>query len=284
MFDFRLNTFLKLCETMNYRRAAELLNVTQPSVTQHIQYLEAYYKCKLFIYDGKKLTMTPQAYTLKKYAVSMQYQEKKLIESMVHTKGCCFNIGATKTIGEYAIGNQISKFLECKDNRISIQIENTNKILELLDKGKIDFGIVEGHFNKNEYASKLYRTEPFVGFCNKNHKFAGKTVTINEILKQDIVTREEGSGTREILEQLLTKYNYSIENFNRNISVNNLGLISSLVENNCGITFAYLSAGIDNEKLSPFYVKGNMLEREFNYVFLKDTKAKEFVEIFDKYK
>ena len=49
MLDFRLNTFLTLCDTMNYRRAAEILNVTQPSVTQHIQYLERYYDCDLFI-------------------------------------------------------------------------------------------------------------------------------------------------------------------------------------------------------------------------------------------
>lgn len=284
MLDFRLNTFLTLCDTMNYRRAAEILNVTQPSVTQHIQYLERYYDCDLFIYDGRKLKMTPQAVILKKYSESMQYQEKKLMQSLETPKGYFLKIGATRTIGEYVIEKQVSKFLEQPDNNVSIQIDNTNKILELIHKGKIDFGIVEGYFNKAEYASKIYSVEPFVGFCSKNHAFAGKTIPLEEIFKQDIVVREKGSGTREMLDQLLVKHNYSVDNFNRITVINNMSLISNLVSDNLGITFAYLSAGKDNDKIVPFYIKDCDMSREFDYVYLKDTQAEEFVKIFDEYK
>ena len=42
MLDYRIETFLTLCETMNYRITAERLNITQPAVTQHIHYLENY--------------------------------------------------------------------------------------------------------------------------------------------------------------------------------------------------------------------------------------------------
>ena len=48
MLDFRMDTFLALCRTMNYTRAAEELNITQPAVTQHIQYLQRHYGVKLF--------------------------------------------------------------------------------------------------------------------------------------------------------------------------------------------------------------------------------------------
>ena len=40
MLDFRIATFLEVCKTMNYRAAAANLNMSQPAVTQHIQYLE----------------------------------------------------------------------------------------------------------------------------------------------------------------------------------------------------------------------------------------------------
>ena len=46
MLDFRMETFLALCRTMNYTRAAEELNITQPAVTQHIQYLQRHYGVK----------------------------------------------------------------------------------------------------------------------------------------------------------------------------------------------------------------------------------------------
>ena len=43
MLDNKLQTFLTLCETQNYSQAARKLNITQPAVSQHIQYLENYY-------------------------------------------------------------------------------------------------------------------------------------------------------------------------------------------------------------------------------------------------
>ena len=58
MLDPRWNTFLTLCETMNYTRAAERLCLTQPAVTHHIHYLEAHYGCRLFSYEGKVLRLT----------------------------------------------------------------------------------------------------------------------------------------------------------------------------------------------------------------------------------
>ena len=56
--DRRLETFLAVCQTMNYRRAAEALHLTQPAVTKQIQSLEASYGVRLFSYDGRKLRKT----------------------------------------------------------------------------------------------------------------------------------------------------------------------------------------------------------------------------------
>ena len=54
MLDFRVYTFLAVCEYMNYTRAAEALHITQPAVSQHIRYLENMYQVKLFLAEGKK--------------------------------------------------------------------------------------------------------------------------------------------------------------------------------------------------------------------------------------
>ena len=51
--DQKLSTFLTLCSTMNYRRAADALHLTQPAVTKQIQALEAQYGVKLFSYDER---------------------------------------------------------------------------------------------------------------------------------------------------------------------------------------------------------------------------------------
>ena len=66
MLDFRMDTFLNLCGTMNYTKTAKKLCITQPAVTQHIHYLEHYYGCRLFEYKNKTLTLTPQGKILKR--------------------------------------------------------------------------------------------------------------------------------------------------------------------------------------------------------------------------
>lgn len=55
MIDYRVKTFLALCDFMNYRKTAQILNMTQPAVTQHIHFLENQYGCKLFDYDRHSL-------------------------------------------------------------------------------------------------------------------------------------------------------------------------------------------------------------------------------------
>ena len=82
MIDYRIKTFLVLCDTMNYRKTAEILNMTQPAVTQHIHFLENEYKCKLFIYDRHTLKVTSEGEMLKNYAENVLFQEQKLLEKM----------------------------------------------------------------------------------------------------------------------------------------------------------------------------------------------------------
>lgn len=59
MQDYRVETFLAVCRTLNYTRAAEELNITQPAVSQHIAFLEKEYGAKLFSYANRKLSLTP---------------------------------------------------------------------------------------------------------------------------------------------------------------------------------------------------------------------------------
>ena len=66
MLDFRIATFLTLYNEMNYRKTSKILNMTQPGVTQHIQYLENYYGIKLFEYNGRTLSKTKNAEIFKR--------------------------------------------------------------------------------------------------------------------------------------------------------------------------------------------------------------------------
>lgn len=284
MQDYRIETFLTLCETMNYRQAAERLHITQPAVTQHIQYLEAYYGCKLFSYDGRKLTKTEQAALLERGAHAMKYQEERLRADLRLRGALSLSIGATKTIGEFVMTDHISRYLELPGNRLSVDVDNTARILERLNQGKLDFAIVEGYYNRSDYGDRIYQKDFFVGLCARNHPLAGKTVSLDELWGEDLLLREKGSGTREILEHFLNEQNHAISDFARVTCIGNLGLMERLLARGKGITFAYAAAASGNEHLASFFVEGWELQREFNYVFLRDTGADKLVELFDSYR
>lgn len=284
MIDTRMETFLTLCSLMNYRRTAEELNMTQPAVTQHIHYLEQQYGCKLFLYDRRTLRMTPEAEMLKKYAENVRYQERKLIEQLSGKSTRSLAIGATKTIGEYVITGQVSRYLSVPGNCLSVEVDNTEHLLDMLSNGKLDFALIEGFFDRRRFKSLLYRTEPFVGICAGPHPFAGRTISLDEIWKENLLLREEGSGTRNILEQLLKERNHSFAEFSRITTLGNFGLMAQVLEKSKGITFAYQAVKVSNDALSTFSVEGMNAVREFNYVFLDTPVSLQAVEYFDSFR
>lgn len=280
MIDYRIKTFLTLCDCMNYQKTADILLLTQPAVTHQIHRLETQYGCKLFLYDKKKLILTREGEILKHYAQNVMYQEEKLLENFKLSEKKCLRMGATKTIGEFVIPGQIAEYLRNSDHQILIDVDNTGRLLEQIQNGSLDFALVEGFFDSSEFESILYRSEPFEGICSASHPFAGRTVPLNEIFSETLFIREEDSGTRMILEQLLSSGNRTLEQFTRTVCISNFGLMRELVAENCGITFAYQAVRTGNDALACFHVESWNAVRDFNYVFLDTPNSRKCVEMF----
>lgn len=198
--DQRLETFLTVCATMNYRKAAEQLHLTQPAVTKQIQALEALYGVRLFTYDSRKLRKTAQGETLEIYAISQRYQDEELRRALKRQEKTSLRIGATKSIGDYILLPQIIRFLKEPDNELFFTVDNTAHLLAQLEGGELDFVVLEGIFDKSRYESFLLRNEPYIGICAKDHPFSGCEVPMDELFSERLILREPGSGTRKILE------------------------------------------------------------------------------------
>ena len=100
MQDYRVKTFLTVCRTLNYTRAAEELALTQPAVSQHITYLEREYGAKLFTYHRKKLELTPAGRVLRDGLATMAHDDVLLherIEEVAHGATVKLRIGMTLT-------------------------------------------------------------------------------------------------------------------------------------------------------------------------------------------
>ena len=279
MLDYRVLTFLVLYDEMNYRRTAEKLNMTQPGVTQHIHYLENYYGVKLFEYDGRTLSRTKNSDRLKSYFDSILAEETDIREKFFPTDTVHITIGATKTIGEFVIVPEIRSFLQDPKHNLDLIIDNTENLLHMLEKSEIDFAVIEGVFDKSKYGYHLFKKEAFVGVCSKRHSFANKTVTLEDIFKEDIVVRELFSGTKMLLQNAITSRGFSLDNFKRCISVSNFSIICDLVANNGAITFAYEPISHCRNDLATFAVEDMQINGEFNFVYCNEKIAKEKIDL-----
>ena len=280
MLDYRIDTFLTLCESMNYRKTAEMLHISQPAVTQQIHYLENQYGQKLFQYENRRLVKTEAAAILEQYARAAKLQQQDLLQKLESSPIHTLRIGATKTIGDYYLKEDIRRYLQSPDNALTLIVDNTEHLLRLLEENELDFSVVEGFFDKTRFDSILLRREPFVGICRKDHPFAGREVTMEELLQQTIIHREAGSGTRAILEQELRGYNESLQRFQRHICISSFNIILDLVKQGFGVSFVYNILADSDPGLAKFSIRGERVVREFNVVYLKYADMEEKIRLF----
>lgn len=281
--DSKLQTFLTLCQTMNYRIAAEQLHLSQPAVTKQIQSLEQILQTKLFRYDGHTLHKTEACLLLERYAITQQYQFEELQLAIADKKRFNLRIGATKTIGDYVLIDAIKEYLSDPSHELSLMVDNTMHLLQMLDENQLDFAVIEGAFSKTKYDSYLLRMEPFVGICAKNSPLCGQHISVEELLKQTIIVREKGSGTRRIFEERLAAVGYELSDFYREVSISSFVAIKALVAAGIGISFLYNSVVAKENDIGTFTVDGITEPHPFHVVYTQNTSARNYAEQFLKF-
>ncbi|MGI6217448.1 MAG: LysR substrate-binding domain-containing protein [Coriobacteriales bacterium] len=287
MQDFRMNTFLEVCKTLNFTSAARNLCITQPAVTQHIQYLENAYGVQLFERNGRKITLTPAGKMLQDAAITMKHDEMKLTEEMQQVDSRkSYVFGATQAVAEYMLADALP---ELRSNhpksRIEMQVGNTTELRNRLDDGIISFAIVEGTFPKSEYEWALLDMRHYVAAASTEiaDRLAG--CTVQELFSETLITREEGSGTREILERELAARGFTIDAFEDMIELGSIGAIKQMLQNNLGITFIYRAA-IDKEieegTLAVIKLKDFDVKHEICFIFRKNSIFEdEYMEVYN---
>lgn len=291
MLDFRMETFLKVCEYMNFTHAGGALNLTQPAVSQHIKYLEKKYDSPLFIRDKKRLLLTPAGEILRSALETMRNDEstlkKRMKESLAGKNILTF--GVTMTIGEYALVPALTKLIKSHANTdFHVRYGNTQSLLSYLYEGSIDFAIVEGYFKPDNYNTRIYKTEEYIAVASTKHLFQNPIRTLTDLTSERLIIREHGSGTRAILTKTLAMKNMSVNDFQHIVEVENIHTIVNLLRQDCGISFLYKTAveeEIAKGTLMQIPLSDFMIKHDFTFLWNKDSVfSAEYEQIFKELK
>ena len=101
---------------------------------------------------------------------------------------------------------------------------------------------VEGFFKKSEYDFQKYSDEEYIAVCSPDYRFGKNPDCIENLFQERLLLREQGSGTREVLERYLDAKNLTVQDFARVTEAGSLQTIKELTKAGCGITFLYEAA------------------------------------------
>uniref|UniRef100_A0A832EXH9 LysR family transcriptional regulator n=1 Tax=Desulfurella acetivorans TaxID=33002 RepID=A0A832EXH9_DESAE len=204
--------FNSVAKSLNMSKSAKELLVTQSAISQTIKDLETKFSVKLFLRKNRRLYLTEEG-------KEFYYYTKKIFDILEEAKLCLENfntlkkgrvsIGASMTIGNYLLPELIVKFKQSyPDIDLSLFIGNSAEVIEKLRTSEIDIALIEGLPYTNDKSIKITRfaKDKLSFICSPQHRFASmQKVALKDLLKEQFIMRERGSGTRQIIEAEFAK-------------------------------------------------------------------------------
>jgi DNA-binding transcriptional LysR family regulator len=233
----QLKTFVTISQYKNYTKAAEYLNVTQPTVTARIQNLENEFNCKLLHRNGKSVALTEEGEVLLSYAIKMIQDTYSLKERISNIDIPNLNVGFTPAFSYDIIHGAISLFLTHKSSsKPSISITEGNDgdlISKKIKSGELDFGIVRDTISFDEELEQIFITvDKVILIVGKSHPLAEKNeITNDDLVNQTLVTFLRHTSMIQRIEQNVA----GIKGL-KLLEVGNFGMMKSFVRNGLGVS------------------------------------------------
>jgi DNA-binding transcriptional LysR family regulator len=288
MDDHKLKVFCTVAETKSFSKASEIIHLTQPAVSLQIQALEEIYGTRLFDRSNNTVILTRAGSLLYKYAREIlglySSAEKEIGEITGLVKGN-LSIGASTTIANYLLPSVIVDFRKKYPKiRVNLQVGNTKGVMEFLNSGTIDIGLVEGEVQRQKIVVEKILTDELVLIMSPAHHWAKRRdISISEITQEPFIVREEGSGTRQMIEKNLEKQGISPDDLKVSLVLGSTEAIKSAVEDGMGVSIISAWAAkkeIRHGILKTVTFKDVKLLRNFSLIYPKGYIKSHTVEQF----
>ena len=231
----QLYSFESVIRLGGFTSASKELHITQPAVYMQIQQLQESIGGKLFNINGKKISPTFIGQKLYKTAVKtiniVEISKLDIDESLKPDSGH-LQIAVATTANSF-ISSLLSKFKkEFPKMTFYIDVTNRKALLDNLKNNNADL-VIMGEPPKNiPLISHAFMKNPLIAIAHpENDLLTKKKVTVKDLEKETLLTREVGSGTRITIER------FTGLNFNSDIQINSNEAIVEAVQAGLGIGF-----------------------------------------------
>ncbi|EDM84849.1 LysR substrate-binding domain-containing protein [Limnobacter sp. MED105] len=227
-----LRIFVCAVEENSFTKAADQLGISQPAVSKAVRELESQLDTLLLERQGKYFKPNEAGQVLYDYGKSlfaMEREASEVLRAFKNLERGRLIVGASTTVASYWLAPYLKKFSD-KHPGVDIQVvgANTESVAQLLLDCKVDVALVEGEVNDERIETRLWRTEEMVAIAPSFESSIRK----RELEQQVWILREQGSGSRNVAEQLLLNMGIQAQ---RTLEMNSNEAIIQAVAAGCGV-------------------------------------------------
>ena len=237
--NFRLKVFRAVAEQLNFRKAAEHLFLTQPAITLQIKALENDLGVRLFDRSAGRISLTRQGSILLGYANKAAALVCEAERELGTDDGAVLgelSLGVSTTIAQYVLPRLLGAFLgENPRVQFSLHSGNTSEIVELLLESKVSVGLIEGPARERSLRTEPFMEDELVLITAPNSE--SDRFSRSQLLASNLLMREEGSGSRRVVETALEKGGFKLKSFKKVMYLDSTEAIKSAVEAGLGVGF-----------------------------------------------
>jgi DNA-binding transcriptional LysR family regulator len=217
MADRRLQVFHAVAKQLSFTKAAETLFMTQPAVTFQIKQLEERYNVRLFERGHGRISLTPAGDLVLDYAERIlglsSELETRLAEMNGQMRGPLL-IGASTTIAEFILPPILGAFNSLyPEVRARLTVANSEAIENRVAEHTLDIGLIEAQSKLAVLQAEVCCNDELQVICAPAHPLAKLSeIDPATLLEYEFISREPGSGTREVTDAYLRAAGVAPEN------------------------------------------------------------------------
>jgi DNA-binding transcriptional LysR family regulator len=233
--------FIMVSRLKSFSKAAKLLYMTQPAISNHIQSMENYYGAKLFNRHSHGVSLTKAGEVVYAHAqkiLSLHDAMEKEIDQVLNINKQNLVVGASSNVGNYALPCSIWTFKEkYPEVNIRLEIANSTAIIQQVLDNKVHLGVVEGPVEHKDLNVTQVFSDQLIIIAPPINKWLNRdSLTLEDLRRESLIIREEGSGIRQICEQIIAEKGIALQEFNIAAEMGSIDAIKSAVESGLGIS------------------------------------------------
>jgi DNA-binding transcriptional LysR family regulator len=206
----QLEIFAKVAEMGSFSRAAEALHLTQPTVSEHIRALEDELGVRLLDRLGRGTATTRAGQLLLSYAsriLALAREARQAIEGYQGRIRGELVVGGSTIPGEYLLPAVIGRFREkFPDVSTTLVIGDSQTVVDWVADGRVELGVVGARLPQRGLEFQDLSPDEEVVVIPAGHPWQGRAqVTLEELVREPLLIRERGSGTRAAFESALER-------------------------------------------------------------------------------